>query len=113
MKIKQSTTLTDNLSHQLSDVGSRLARFRIARRIRQEDAAARAGISRKTAGLIENGSPSVAIGQVFRYLDAIAPGSTLLHLLGENDPSVMALEVMEKRQRARGLSDDELKRLDF
>jgi transcriptional regulator with XRE-family HTH domain len=113
VKIKQATTLTPELARQLADVGERLARLRMARRLRQSDAAALAGISRRTAGMIESGAPSVAIGQVIRYLDAIAPSSTLSMLLGDKDPSVLALEVREKRQRARALSKGELERLDF
>jgi DNA-binding XRE family transcriptional regulator len=113
MKIRQSPALASNLSDQLVDLGASLSRLRIARRIRQKDAAVRAGVSRSTAVLIEKGSPSLAIGQVIRYLDAIAPGKTLTQLLVENDPAVMSLSVSERRKRARVLSVSELKELDF
>ena len=39
---------------------------------------------------IERGDPGLAVGQVLRYLDAIAPGSTLLDLLSESDPPLAA-----------------------
>lgn len=104
MKIRQLSTLSEPLAAQLVDLGAKLARLRIARRVRQEDAATRAGISRSTASLIEKGAPSVAIGQVIRYLDAIAPGKDLARLFGEPDPAVVALGASERRQRARELS---------
>ena len=113
MKTKQTYTLSEGLAGQLTDIGQRLARFRIARRIVQSEAAERAGISRKTASMIENGSPSIAVGQIFRYLHAIAPGCTLLHLLSGDDVLVAALEQREKRHRARELTKNELERLDF
>ena len=113
MKIKQLHTLSEPLATQLVDLGAKLARLRIARRVRQEDAAIRAGISRSTASLIEKGAPSVAIGQVIRYLNAIAPGKDLGRLLGETDPAVVALGMLERRQRARELSKSELKELNF
>ncbi len=113
MKRKQSTTLPQALAQQLVSLGSRLARLRIARRIRQEDAAIRAGISRSTAALIEKGAPSLAIGQIIRYLDAIAPGKTLERLLIEEDPAVVSLSISERRRRARTLSQAELKELEF
>ena len=113
MKIKQKTALPEPLAMQLLEIGNTLARLRLARRVRQADAAARAGIARSTASRIEKGDPAVAVGQVLRYLDAIAPGKTLVQLLGEEDPAVTALAVAEKRRRARPLSEAELKELDF
>ncbi|HVK56176.1 MAG TPA: helix-turn-helix transcriptional regulator [Burkholderiales bacterium] len=113
MKRKQATALSQELTQQLSNLGARLARLRIARQVRQEDAAIRAGISRSTATLIEKGAASVAIGQVIRYLDAIAPGKTLERLLTEEDPAVISLSASERRRRARTLSEAELKELEF
>jgi transcriptional regulator with XRE-family HTH domain len=113
MKIQQANTLNENLSAELIGMGRQLARLRMARRVTQSDAAIRAGISRRTAGAIESGSPSVSIGQTLRYLDAIASGLTLLDLLKGNDPSLIALEIREKRVRARALTENELKKLDF
>jgi len=113
MKISQSNTLNDNLLTQLKELGDRFSRLRIARKIPQSEAALRAGISRTTASQIERGSPSVAIGQVVRYLDAVAPGKTIAQILNETDPSVVTLAITERRQRARTLSPAELKELDF
>ncbi|HSW17154.1 MAG TPA: helix-turn-helix transcriptional regulator [Ramlibacter sp.] len=94
-------------------LGEKLARLRMARRVRQADAAARAGISRSTAGLLEKGDLGRTQAQILRYLDAIAPGVSLLSLLQEDDPSLRALAVREASRRVRSLSKGELDKLDF
>lgn len=81
MKVSQSAVLPSHLLEQSRRIGHLLARLRLARRVKQADAALRAGLSRNTAYRIEQGDPGLAIGQVLRYLDAIAPGSTLVDLL--------------------------------
>lgn len=113
MKKDQSQLLTSDQLDQLRHVGACLARLRLARRVRQVDAAVRAGIARSTASLIEKGSPSVAIGQVIRYLDAIAPRTSLSSVLIEDEASMKTLSFNERTQRARGLSKSELAALDF
>lgn len=113
MKIPQQPATPAPLIAQLQALGAALARLRLARRVRQADAAVRAGIARSTASRIEGGDPAVAVGQVLRYLDAIAPGKTLAQLLGEDDPAVVALAAAEQRRRARPLSEAELQELDF
>ena len=113
MKISQSAALAPHLLDQAAQLGRRLARLRLARGIKQTDAALRAGLSRNTAYRIERGDPGLAIGQVLRYLDAIAPGSTLLDLLSESDPALAALAARERTQRVRDLSATELDELDF
>jgi hypothetical protein len=55
----------------------------------------------------------VAIGALLRYLDAIAPGITLLQLLSGNDPAIIALERRSRPQRVQDLSKAEIKALDF
>ncbi len=85
----------------------------MARHLRQSDAAARAGLARSTAALIEKGDLSRTQAQILRYLEAIAPGLTLLGLLQETDPSLRALSTKELTQRVRPLSKTELARLDF
>lgn len=113
MKISQSAALAPHLLDQATQLGRRLARLRLARGIKQTDAALRAGLSRNTAYRIERGDPGLAIGQMLRYLDAIAPGSTLLDLLSESDPALAALAARERTQRVRDLSTSELDELDF
>jgi hypothetical protein len=85
----------------------------LARQVKQADAALRAGLSRNTAYRLEKGEPGIALGQVLRYLQAISPGSTLLDLLTEKDPALLALSAREKSQRVRDLSAAEREELDF
>jgi hypothetical protein len=59
------------------------------------------------------GDPGLAIGQVLRYLEAIAPGTTLTGLLLESDPALAALRARESTKRVRDLSAAELKDLNF
>lgn len=87
--------------------------MRIARHITQAEAAVRAGLSRNTAYRLEKGDAGLAIGQMLRYVEAIAPGKILLELLQAEDPALIALEAREKRKRVRGLRHEELKKLDF
>ena len=94
-------------------IGEKLARLRVARRMRQADAAVRAGIARSTAALIEKGDLSRTQAQILRYLEAIAPGVSLLALLQEEDPSLQTLAAREATQRVRQLGKGELTRLDF
>lgn len=113
MKVAQSAVLSSPLLAQCAQLGQRLARLRLARKIKQADAALRAGLSRNTAYRLEHGDPGLAMGQVFRYLDAISPGCTLLDLLSESDPALVALSAREQSRRVRDLSSAELEELDF
>lgn len=113
MKIKQAIVLTPLLLQECSQLGQRLARLRLARKIKQTDAALRAGLSRNTVYRLERGDPGLAIGQVLRYLEAISPGSTLLDLLSESDPALLALKAREQSKRVRDLTASELDELDF
>jgi transcriptional regulator with XRE-family HTH domain len=113
MKVNQNHVMSSVRLEEMASMGSRLARLRIARHMTQAEAAVRSGLSRTTAYRLEKGDPGLAIGQVLRYLDAIAPGKTLLELLQGDDPALAALEASEKRKRARGLNKEEQERLDF
>lgn len=113
MKVSQSAILSIRQLEECAQLGQQLARLRLARRVKQTDAALRAGLSRNTVYRLEKGDPGLAFGQILRYLEAIAPGSTLLDLLSEKDPALLALSAREKTQRVRDLSATELKELDF
>lgn len=113
MKVTQSALLNATQSEEAKKLGSTLARLRIARGVKQDQAALRAGVSRNTAYRLEKGDPGIAVGQILRYLDAIVPGKTLLELLSETDPALAALGAQERRRRARDLSKGELDELDF
>ena len=113
MKVTQSAVLTSNLASEARKLGAALARLRIARGVKQDHAALRAGLSRNSAYRLEKGDPGVALGQILRYLDAIVPGKTLLELLSQSDPALAALNAQEQRRRARELSKRELDELNF
>lgn len=105
--------MPEALAQHAAHLGHLLARLRLARRVKQADAALRAGISRNTAYRLEKGDPGIAIGQVLRYLEAIAPGATLVDLLTERDPALVALRAREATRRVRDLSASELEELNF
>lgn len=113
MKKSQNIAMPSHLTQGLKDIGEHIARMRKARRLLQAEVAVRANISRETASRIENGDASVAIGQIVRYLDVIAPGANLSRLYETQDAALAMLESSEKRQRARKLSPKALKQYDF
>ena len=113
MKVTQSTVLSPTLAAEAKKLGAALARLRIARGMKQDQVALRAGLSRNTAYRLEKGQPGIAMGQILRYLDAIVPGKTLLDLLSETDPALAALGAREQRRRARKLTKHELGEIDF
>ena len=113
MKVTQSALLSPSQTEEARKVGAALARLRLARGVKQEQAALRAGVSRNTAYRLEKGDPGIAMGQILRYLEAIVPGKTLLELLSETDPALAALGAQERRRRARDLSKRELDDIDF
>lgn len=113
MKVRQSAVLSTHLAQEIVHLGQLLARLRHARKVKQADAALRAGLSRNTAYRIEKGDAGVAIGQVLRYLEAIAPGTALAALLMECDPALTALQARESTKRVRDLSAAELDDLNF
>lgn len=106
MKTNATLALPEGLHAQAQDLGARLARLRAAHEMRQSDAAARAGISRSTAGRLESGDPGVAVGQMLRYLNAIAPGLTLVQLLANEGAAEMALRERERTKRVRLATGD-------
>ena len=113
MRVSQSAILNAEQRGQAKHIGACFARLRVARGVKQDVAAVRAGLSRNTAYRLESGDPGVAVGQLLRYLDAIAPGMTLQELLTQADPSLSVLEAREKTRRVRDLSSKELSELDF
>lgn len=113
MKHDEIPLMTERRLAEAKELGAKLARLRVARKIRQVDAAARAGLARSTAALIEKGDPGRTQAQILRYLDAIAPTLSLLALLQESDPSLQALIRAEATRRVRPLSSAGLNELDF
>jgi transcriptional regulator with XRE-family HTH domain len=113
MKVTQSALLNSAQAAEAKKLGAALARLRIARGMKQDQTALRAGLSRNTAYRLEKGDPGIAMGQVLRYLEAIVPGKTLLELLSETDPALAALSAKEQRRRVRELSKRELEEINF
>jgi transcriptional regulator with XRE-family HTH domain len=113
MKYEEKPLLTSRHLAEIEGLGIKLARLRRARKVRQADAAMRAGLARSTAVLIEKGDTSRTLGQIFRYLEAIAPGLSLPALLQESDPSLTTLAQAEATRRVRTMSVAELQALDF
>lgn len=113
MKYDEAATIAEPLRQQARQIGERLSRLRKARQLRQSDAATRAGMSRVTAGRVERGDPRQSLGQILRYLDAIAPGTDLLSLLQGKDPSLIALDTAEATRRVRVMTPVQMNELDF
>jgi transcriptional regulator with XRE-family HTH domain len=113
MKVTQASMLSPRQIDECKYLGKLLARLRLARKVKQSDAALRAGLSRNTAYRLEHGDPGLAMGQVLRYLEAISPSSTLLDLLSKKDPALLALDTREKSKRVRDMSAAEREELDF
>jgi DNA-binding XRE family transcriptional regulator len=91
-----------DITTEAEHIGDLLGRLRLAHDIKQNDAAQTAGLSRTTAYRIEKGDPTVALGQILRYLQAITPGLTLQDLLNGTDAALEFLEEQERRHRVRG-----------
>ncbi|WP_321795262.1 helix-turn-helix transcriptional regulator [Caballeronia sp. J97] len=113
MKVDQTASLPPFLLEQSRQLGQLLSRLRVARGVKQTDAAARAGLSRNTVYRLEHGDPGLAVGQIFRYLEGIAPGTTLESLYEQKDPALLAQAARERRTRVSGLSAAELDELNF
>ena len=113
MKYDETAAIAEPLRQPAEQLGARLSRLRKARRLRQSDAATRAGMSRVTAGRVERGDPRQSLGQILRYLDAIAPGTDLLSLLQGKDPSLIALDAAETTRRVRVMTPVQMNELDF
>jgi len=96
--------LSPRLLEECARLGRQLARLRSAHKVKQTDAALRSGLLRNTVYRLEKGAPGLALGQVLRYLEAIAPGSTLLELLSEQDPALLTLEARERTRRVRDMT---------
>lgn len=100
---------------EAAGVGVKLGVLRKARHMSQAEAAARAGVSRSTAVLIEAGDPSRTLAQVLRYLEAISADTTLLALLSGDVPALRLAQAsaIPKRVRATARSADDGGTYDF
>jgi transcriptional regulator with XRE-family HTH domain len=86
----------------LTDLGRAIRDARLARRLRHQDLASRAGISVATLKRLERGDPTLAIGRVLEVLTALSP--TLLADLVETvraDPAGDALRRKAMGERSK------------
>lgn len=81
MKYDESLRTPEVRLKEAEQIGAQLRTLRIARSMTQSEAAARAGVSRSTAVLLEQGDESRTLSQVLRYLHALEPELTLTGLL--------------------------------
>lgn len=101
MKYDETHRTPQQRVDEASEVGRKLAVLRKAKRMTQAEAAARAGVSRSTAVLIEAGDPSRTLAQVLRYLDAISSSTTLLSLLTGDVPALRVAQAQAVPKRIR------------
>ncbi|BEU98868.1 helix-turn-helix domain-containing protein (plasmid) [Acidovorax sp. DW039] len=88
MKYDESLRTPDVRLKEAEQIGAHLRKLRIARSMTQSEAAARAGVSRSTAVLLEKGDESRTLSQVLRYLHALEPELTLVGLLTDKSAAV-------------------------
>ena len=81
MKYDESLRTPEVRLKEAEQIGDQLRTLRIARGVTQSEAAARAGVSRSTAVLLEKGDEGRTLSQVLRYLHALEPELTLAGLL--------------------------------
>jgi transcriptional regulator with XRE-family HTH domain len=88
MKYEESLRTPDARLKEAKQIGSQLRTLRIAHGMTQSEAAARAGVARSTAVLLEQGDESRTLSQVLRYLHALEPELTLAGLLTDKSAAV-------------------------
>lgn len=73
----------------------------------QDEAALRAGLSRPTVARIEAGTANRTLSQILRYLDALAPGTSLVALLTGDIPALRhQLDNLQPRRVRKSQADD-------
>lgn len=99
MKYDEALRTPANRLAEARDLGRKLQELRIAHEMTQSEVAARAGISRSTAVLIEQGDESRTLSQLLRYLNAIEPVLSLFGLLQGDSVAVRHFRQTVKVQR--------------
>ena len=99
MKYDESLRTPEVRQKEAEQIGTQLRTLRIARGMTQSEAAARAGVSRSTAVLLEQGDESRTLSQVLRYLHALEPELTLAGLLTGKSAAVRAFNEATRIQR--------------
>ena len=99
MKYDESLRTPEVRLKEAEQIGAQLRTLRIARGMTQSEAAARAGVSRSTAVLLEQGDESRTLSQVLRYLHALEPELTLAGLLTGKSAAVRVFNEGPRIQR--------------
>ena len=92
----------------LTEIGNRIARWRLERNLSQAEFAERAGLARRTVQRLEEGAP-VQLPSFIRVLRALGISESLDRLLPEPVPSPVERVRNDgrRRQRARGRKTDD------
>ncbi len=102
--------INDQLTDEavLTEIGKRLARWRLERNLSQSEFAERAGLARRTVQRLEDGE-SVQLPSFIRVLRALGITETLDRLLPEPTPSPVERLQNDgrRRQRARSRKKDD------
>lgn len=99
---RESSTLLPKQARLLTDLGENLRLARLRRRLSAEQVAERAGISRSTLHLMENGSAGTSLGKLMQVLSVLGLERDL-SAIGSNDVLGRKLEdarLTETRRRA-------------
>ncbi len=115
MKYDETHRTPKHRLDEAAGIGTKLSLLRKVHRMSQAEAAARAGVSRSTAVLIEAGDPSRTLAQVLRYLEAISRETSLLELLSGDVPALRLAQAaaMPKRVRKAAGGTEEGGKYDF
>lgn len=97
MKVDQKNLVSEVLEKRLRGVGQVLREARMAKKLTQAEAALVTGVCRQTLARIENGDPSVALGPVGRYAEAMG----IPELLGGACPAAPAVAGRRVRVASR------------
>jgi transcriptional regulator with XRE-family HTH domain len=84
----------------VADLGLALRAARKGQRIRLDDLAATAGVSKQFASDVEHGKPTVQLGLVLKLLDELGL-ALLVDLPAEAEPALQALDAMRGPQARR------------
>ncbi len=101
MKYDETVRTPQHRIDEAAGIGHKLALLRKVTKMTQAQAAARAGLSRSTAVLIESGDPSRTLAQVLRYLEAISSGTSLQALISGDLPAVRMAQSLAIPKRVR------------
>lgn len=115
MKYDETHRTPKHRIDEAAGIGLKLGMLRKVHKMSQAEAAARAGVSRSTAVLIEAGDPSRTLAQVLRYLEAISSDTTLLELLSGDVPALRLAQAsaIPKRVRATARATEDGGKYDF